>query len=292
MTVTRIGSSRLTAEVSAHGAELVALETAAGLPLLWNGDPAWWSGRAPLLFPIVGRVPDDTILVEGRRYPLKQHGFARLSQFELVEASPAACTFELRSGPQTRAQYPFAFALRVSYQIEDATLSIVAQVQNEEPARTMPFSFGFHPAFRWPLIPGTAREDYDLLFPSAEPSAIARPRDGLLAPEREPSPVADTGKLALRDAIFENGALIFDRLPSRSLRYRHANRDLLRVEFPAMPHLGVWTKPGAPFVCIEPWHGYAAPLGFAGELMEKPGIIALSPATQRAFEMRVSVVAD
>jgi galactose mutarotase-like enzyme len=109
MSAVRIASPVLTAEVGARGAELVALATGQGRPLLWYGDPAWWSGRSPLLFPIVGKVRDDRLLVNGRGYEMPQHGFARRMDFTLLQADPASCVFELRANPETLRCYPFSF---------------------------------------------------------------------------------------------------------------------------------------------------------------------------------------
>lgn len=289
MTLTRIGSDQLSAAISPLGAELTSLETADGLPLLWNGDPAWWTGRSPLLFPIVGRVPGDEILIEGRRYPLKQHGFARTSMFARLAASQTRCSFRLAADAATRAVYPFAFVLDVHYEIAGATLTVRVDVTNEEPRRAMPFSFGFHPALRWPLHPGTPKDAHDLLFSHPEIATVARPRDGFLAPQREANPVDADRVLHLRDAMFEAGALVFDTLASDAVRYRTGDGSSVRISFSGMPHLGIWSKPGAPFVCIEPWHGFAAPEGFAGELGDKPGIIQLAPGARHSFKMLLSV---
>ncbi len=292
MALVRFGSGRLTAVVSARGAELQALDTADGQPLLWNGDPAWWTGRAPLLFPIVGRVPNDEILVEGRRYPLKQHGFARVSDFALRDASDSRCSFELVANAQTGAAYPFDFALVVDYEVSDATLTTRATVINRETHRMMPFSFGYHPAFLWPLRPGARKTDYRLEFSHRETGSVVRPTaDGFLATARRlPNPVSAARLLPLDDTIFAEGALVFDVLDSNAISYRGVAGHSVHVEFKGMPHLGIWSKPGAPFVCIEPWHGFAAPAGFDGELASKPGIIALAPGARQCFEMAISIV--
>lgn len=282
-----IGSSALRASVTDRGAELTRLETADGRPLLWDGDPQWWSGRAPLLFPIVGRLPGDTALIDGIAYPLPQHGFARTSMFRLVSADAGACTWELASSPETMARYPRAFALTVAYAIEDATLSVTAKVTNRD-ARAMPFSFGYHPAFRWPLEPGAAREGHTLLFSDEETAPIHWPVDGLLSLETAASPVADR-RLPLSDDLFRKGALIFTAPRSRSIAYCSPRGLELTVRFPGMPHLGVWTRPGAPFLCIEPWQGYAAPEGFAGELATKPGIVLLEPGASATYAMAITV---
>jgi galactose mutarotase-like enzyme len=281
-----IDNGTLGATVSARGAELQRLHTAAGEDLLWDGDPAVWASRSPLLFPVVGSVKDDRITVRGRHYPLLRHGFARTSTFELVEARAASCTWRLRANEATRAHYPFAFRLDVTYALDAARLAIRATIANEaanEHDEPMPASFGFHPAFRWPLMPGVARGDHAVRFDKPEPEPIRRLAGGLLGGP-EPSPVLGD-RLALADALFERDALIFDRLRSRRLTYGR-----LQLDFPALPHLGIWSRPGAGFVCLEPWQGFASPVDFDGELAEKPGVVAIPPQSERIFELAVTVL--
>lgn len=282
-----ISSGSLHASVSSFGAELVRLHTASGVELLWDGNPAVWAGRSPLLFPIVGQVKDDRIKIGGRTYPLSRHGFARTSTFELVEAAPSRCLWRLRANDRTRARYPFEFRLDVAYAIEGDRLTVSATVANEGD-RPMPASFGFHPAFRWPLQPGLSRERHEVRFEKPEPAPLRRLDNGLLG-DTISSPVQGD-RLVLSDALFVHDALIWDRLQSRSLTYGGPVGPALRLDFPAMPNLGIWTKPGAGYVCLEPWQGFASPVGFEGELAAKPGIVEISPGSERPFEVSVRVV--
>lgn len=285
--VITLQNGTLGAAVSARGAELQRLHTASGEELLWDGNPDVWAGRSPLLFPVVGNVKDDQITVRGQRYPLLRHGFARTSTFDLVESAAAHCTWRLQPNNETRKRYPFAFRLDVTYALDGARLTMRATVANEG-SDTMPASFGFHPAFRWPLAPGVAREDHDVRFEKPEPEPIRRLAGGLLGGP-EPTPVAGD-RLALADTLFERDALIFDRLRSRRLTYGPPAGRRLQLDFPGMPHLGIWSKPGAGFVCLEPWYGTASPSDFDGELAKKPGIVAIRPQSARVFELAVTIV--
>jgi len=284
--VVSISSPALAARIAPMGAELVRLQDGAGSDLLWDGDPAFWTGRSPLLFPIVGEATGNRIRVASREYGIGRHGFARTSAFALVSSGPAHCTWRLEAGEATRRQYPFDFRLDVTYRVEGATLHMAADVTNAGDA-VMPASFGFHPALRWPLPYGKPRAAHEIVFDRAEPAPIRRPVDGLLSSATFASPVRDR-RLALHDGLFEDGALVFDRLESRSAVYG----DVVRVSFPEMPHLGIWTKPGAGFVCIEPWQGHASPQGFDGELAAKPGMVAIAPGAIRTFAMSISVLSS
>lgn len=277
-----ISSAALSAEISGSGAELVRLQDRAGADLLWDGDPVFWNGRSPLLFPIVGEVKGNRLKVAGEEYEIGRHGFARTSTFALVGSDAASCTWRLESSEATRRQYPFEFRLDVTYRIEGATLHMEARVTNNG-ASVMPASFGFHPALRWPLPYRQSRATHEIVFERDEPAPVRRPVDGLLSAAQFPTPVRDR-RLLLRDDLFEEGALVWDTLASRSLIYG----DAIRVDFPRMSHLGIWTKPGAGYVCIEPWQGHASPEGFDGELADKPGVIAITPGATESFGMSIT----
>lgn len=285
-TTATLTSGRLSAEISTLGAELVRLRDGEGRDLLWNGDPAFWTGRAPLLFPIVGALPQDAFSHEGRRYSMHKHGFARRSLFDLVEASGEHALFRLLPSAETRAHYPFDFVLDMAFAIVDDTLSIEATVRNPG-AESLPASFGFHPAFLWPLPYGGTRADHRLLFETAEPDPVHRPVDGLLSTASEPSPAAG-GVLAPEDTMFERDAFIFLNVRSRRVRFGVPGQPGIEVAFPGMPQLGVWTKPGAPYLCIEPWHGYATPEGDTRPFVEKPGLAHIPPGGEERFAMTIS----
>ena len=283
-----IRNGSLVAEISRHGSELIRLQDRDGQDLLWNGCEKWWTGRAPLLFPIVGRLPNDIAICDGKAFPMRQHGFARNKPFSIVGAGVSECMLRLASDDETRQQFPFDFVLEVAFVIEDAALRIAATVFNKSP-RTMPVSFGFHPAFRWPLPYGGSRQDYQIRFETPESAPIRRATDGLLDVTAS-SEIFEGSIMALDDAMFVPGALIFDRLKSRAVNFGVPGQPSIQVRFPNMPHLGVWTKPGAGFLCIEPWQGYAAPVGFAGELKDKPGGVLLAANASAEFAIEICLL--
>lgn len=281
--IVSISDAALRAEFSARGAELVRLQDREGLDLLWSGDPAFWAGRSPLLFPIVGEVTGNRLNVAGKSYEIGRHGFARTSTFALVASETSRCTWRLEASEATRRQYPFEFRLDVTYSVRAGTLEMSAEVTNPG-SLPMPASFGFHPALRWPLPYGMPRAAHEIVFDRDEPAPVRRPIDGLLSAAVYPTPVRER-RLVLHDDLFRDGALVFDRLQSRGVVYG----ERLRVEFDGMPHLGIWTLPGAGYVCIEPWQGHASPQGFDGELADKPGIVPIAAGGSRRFAMSISV---
>jgi galactose mutarotase-like enzyme len=283
-----IASATIRVTLAALGAEMVRLQ-GGGRDLQWDGDPAVWNGRAPLLFPIIGALAGGRYRLGDATYALPRHGFARRSAFEVVAHDGRHVHFRLAANEATRAVYPFAFALDVVYAVEGAALSVTATVANRGDG-PMPASFGFHPAFRWPLPFRQARADHALHFDHDEPAPIRRlDGDGCLLAKAIPSPVVGR-TLALQDALFVDDALIFDHPVSRRVVYGAPGGKAIAVSFEGMPQLGIWSKPGAGFVCIEPWYGYADPVGFTGTLFEKPGVLVIEPGGSHVFGMKIEMV--
>jgi galactose mutarotase-like enzyme len=278
----------LSAGISPLGAELQWLRDGEGRELLWDGDPVWWSGRAPILFPIVGGLKDDRYRLDGEGYTLPKHGFARFALFDVIEQGDDAVTFRLTESGETLAAWPFRFRLDLRFAIAAGRLEMSAIIANPGD-RAMPFSFGFHPAFRWPLPFGGARADHRMMFDGAVPDTIRRVAlDGLMTAEAHATPVKD-GVLALDDDLFVDDALIFLGLATHGLTYGVPGESGLRIIWDGLPDLGIWMKPGANYVCVEPWSGHASPADFTGELREKPGIMELAPGAERRFGMSVGV---
>jgi galactose mutarotase-like enzyme len=282
-----IGSGALSAAINPLGAELTHLRDAQGNELMSDGDPAFWTGRAPLLFPVVGALNGDSYRLDGRDYPLPSHGFARRKAFALVDRAADRAWFRLSDDDATRDVYPFAFALDAEFVIVGAMLTMAITLVNRGD-RPMPASFGFHPAFAWPLPYGGTKRDHRIVFEREEPQLLARLAGKLIGPVDRETPV-EGDSLWLRDDLFEQDALVWTAPESRSLRYGAPDGPQLEIGFPDMPTLAVWTKPGARFICIEPWQGHADPAGFTGEIWDKPGVLRLEPGERRAFAMTVTL---
>ena len=280
-------SDGVTATVLAQGAELCSLKTAQGLELLWQAGPEW-RRHAPLLFPIVGRLKNDQLRHQRKLYPMTQHGFARDSRFEWLERGPGSCQLVLTDTTETRSRYPFAFHLTVTYVLRENALEVVLQIAN--PGReTLPASIGGHPAFNWPLVAGVSKESYRLTFAEQEPAPIRRLEEGLLRTAPEPSPIRGN-TLALSERLFDDDAVILDSLASRSVRYAADSGPSLEISWEGFRELGIWSKlGGAPFLCIEPWRGFASPSDFDGEFADKPGIMRVAPGEAKVLKYRIAV---
>lgn len=286
-----IRSGPLTATIKAHGAEPCSLKDGSGVEFVWQAGPAW-PRHAPLLFPIVGRLANDELRHRGKTYRMTQHGFARDSRFAWGARDESRCTLVLENSEATRALYPFAFRLTAAYALDESGLDLSLTITNTG-KETLPASLGGHPAFNWPLQPGVPKESYALTFANAESSPVRRLDGGLLRAATEPSPVKGT-VLPLSESLFVDDAIVFDRFDSQSVCYAvgqgASTGRWLKMSWRGFRELGIWSKPsGAPFLCIEPWRGYASPVGFDGEFSDKPGLMHIAPGEEEQLSYRVEV---
>lgn len=267
------------ATFAAHGAELTSLRTtAADLEYIWSADPAVWARHAPVLFPLVGRLPNDTYSYEGRDYKLPQHGFARDQEFAVLRHTATELVFRLQHDETTRVVFPFAFELTITYTLRDTELTVRWDVRNPATDEPLLFSIGAHPAVRCPLGPDEKFEDY--YFEFDHPVTLERHllAGGLLTGQTAPV-LTQARKLPLTYDLFADDALVFKHYDFSGLTLRsRKSAHFVRFQFDGFPYLGLWTKgSGAGFVCVEPWHGIASAAGKPGELSEKEGILTLEP---------------
>ncbi|HFD32359.1 MAG TPA: aldose 1-epimerase family protein [Gammaproteobacteria bacterium] len=287
-----LSNSQLKIKTSSLGAELQSLfSVAMQQELLWQADPKYWARHAPVLFPIVGKLANDKLKVGDQLFPMGQHGLARDSEFIVISQLKNSITFQLTSSPQTLKHFPFDFQLIVEYTLLDDTLLTTYTVVN--PATTvLRFSLGAHPAFNWPLIKGIDKKQYKIIFNKEENGLISQLENGLIKHNDITSPV-NNKILMLDDGLFEHDALIFKNIKSKSIRYESAQNDdvnaAIELHFEDFNDLGIWTKPGAGFICLEPWLGYSSDVGFDGDFFNKPGIIQLPGQSSRSFSFETIV---
>ena len=284
MTTISLQNNALRITFSPIGAELQAITNLqTGQEYLWNGNPTFWNRRAPVLFPIVGKLKNDTYIYQNQAYTLGQHGFARSKTFELIASSDTSVAFRLTDDAETRISYPFAFSLIIRYTLTENRLTTAYEVSNPAAESDLLFSIGAHPGFICPMLPEEQYSDYYLEFSASETALRQHIEAGLRTGETE-SVLENAQRIALHKGIFAKDAFIFEGLKSRtiSLRSVHGTHGIaLHAE--GFPYMGIWAKanPDGDFVCIEPWHGIADSISASGNLEEKEGIIRLQP--QKAF---------
>ncbi len=255
---------------------------------LWQGDSRYWTGQAPVLFPIIGALKEGKTSHLGKEYALPKHGIIRNSdQVKLIHQQSDQVIFRLESNAETLEVYPFDFALEVSFQLSDKCLEISHKVSNLD-NQDMYYSIGGHPAFNCPLPPGEKLEDYFIEFPKKEnDSTWMISEDGLIG-EKGEIVLNDTREIPLHAHLFDHDALIFKQLKSREVSLSHRERGpVVKLEFEDFDYLGIWAKPGAPFVCLEPWLGIADSVHHSGLLAEKEGIRKLAPGESETKTFRI-----
>lgn len=283
-------NNELRITVAERGAELKSITALSdGTEYLFDGDPKWWKYSAPVLFPIVGKVNGGKYRAEDKEYSLPQHGFARTTDFWLVDATANALTFALESNAITLKVYPYRFRLEISFELIGNEVKVCWKVANVDD-KTIYFSIGAHPAICCPIAYRENFSDCYLRFNKAEKSArLSLAENGALTHDRIPT--LDGTELALNYELFKGDALVFDDLKSDEVTVcsRKSSKSLtLRAK--GFPYWGIWTpaQGGAPFICIEPWHGHADYVEFTGELKDKEGIIKLDGG--ETFETSISFI--
>ncbi len=272
----------LRAAVRTLGGELISLRDRNETEYIWQGDPAFWSGQNPILFPIVGSLSGGKVDVDGKPFEMARHGFARRSEFTLVDQGADYAVLELRETPETLAQFPFPFILQVRHRLLENGFSTAFSVENPG-SSPLPFCIGAHTAIRCPLLDGERFEDYELAFSCPEDGGTLLLTPQGLLQDKEPEPMLRGGKVPLDYAAFQRlDTLIFQGLRSRSVSLRHkASGRSVSLDFRDFPMVAFWTKPGAPFLCMEPWHGCAAYENEPGPFRDKPHVIVLAPGERR-----------
>lgn len=287
MTSIVVHSGQVTATIDHHGAEPVSLRDADDHEYLWSGDEPW-KRHAPLLFPVICRVPDDRITVGNQTFPMPQHGFARDRGWSVVDSQQDRASFVFVADEETRRHYPYDFALAVTYLAEGRTLTTQYTVENrgDEP---MPFSLGSHPAFVWPLEDDQPRSMHQVRFDEPEVVPFRRVVDNLLTDERFDNPAWER-VMTLNDAWFEEGAVIMPEVASRGLVYSSGAGREVRLSWEGFTGITLWSLPGAKFVCIEPWRGLPAPADFDRQFEAKPGNVVLPPGGREEFSYRIELL--
>ncbi|EFS6813576.1 aldose 1-epimerase family protein [Listeria monocytogenes] len=281
----------LLVEMKTAGAELTRIfHKDTGLEYLWNADSKFWGRHSPVLFPTVGRLVDDTYLVDGKQYHLGQHGFARDRDFQVIEQTENTVRFELDADEDSLAIYPYKFKLSIIYTIEKNTVAVSYEVENTDNKRIY-FSIGAHPAFHLPLTDGTTFEDYYLDFGTEENLETLCLEGPYRSGEIKKIIDEPARYLPLSYDLFKNDALIFEALKQKEITIKSDKTPhFVKVSFPEFPFVGVWTaKPGTPFLCIEPWYGIADGAGESVELRDKAGIEHLEPEAVFASEYEITV---
>ncbi|MBQ2410074.1 MAG: aldose 1-epimerase family protein [Selenomonadaceae bacterium] len=279
-------------KVREHGGELrEVLDRQDGTQYLWDGNPEYWQYSSPVLFPIVGRVKNNKYRYQGQEYEIPSHGIGRISEYKLAGQTENSITMALDYDEETLKVYPFKFRLEITYRLEGKSVAVHWKVINAD-EKEMYFSIGAHPALRCPIGGEGRFEDCYLDFPREEASGAYDLAPGCLLKHTKQD-FLQGRTLPLNYDLFREDARIVDDLRSDTIMVRSAKTSkAVGIRAAGFPYWGIWSpsQGGAPFICLEPWHGHADYDDFEGEISEKEGIISL--AAGKSFEAEYSIVIE
>lgn len=278
-------NDHLSISINPKGAELTSItDQQTGFEFLWQADAAIWGRHAPVLFPIVGKVAHNQLLIDGKAYPIGQHGFARDQQFELVSETETEVWYQLKSHPQLLEVFPYAFVLQLGYTLLKNTLQCHYKITN--PAATpLFFSIGAHPGFN---LPTQKLSDYVIEFAQPETEERHLLTGGLFDGRQKPVLSSPT-HIQLSKVLFDDDAIVFKQLHSASLTLKQLNGTFaIGLDYPQFGALGIWTqKDCEQYICLEPWCGYADNSKGHDDFSTKEGVVELAPGA--VFERTYSL---
>ena len=274
-------NDQLHVTISDHGAELSGIfDKKNNREVLWNANPAYWKRHAPVLFPNVGRLYNDTSLIGGKTYTSGQHGFARDMEFVCTEETKTSVTHLLEANDTTKKAWPYDFQLYITHTLNDRDLTVSWKVVNKD-QDTMYFTIGAHPAFNVPVLPNTTQDQYHLTFSGQKELTycLLDATLGTALPDQPHTLSLENGTCLIDAHMFDEGALIFDnsQITKAGITLPDGT-PYVKISCEGFPNFGIWSAIGAPFVCLEPWMGRCDNTGYEGELSQKPNINALKPA--------------
>lgn len=292
MTVT-LKSKGALVEIDTFGAEVQSYKDVLGIEYLWQGDSAYWHGRAPMLFPMVGGLRDGKAIIDGREVSMKRHGFARVSEFTVVMNTDSMAVFSLKPNEEISRLYPYDFEFRITYRLSDATLTKELYVVNHG-EKAMPFTWGGHTAYNVPLLRDEKFEDYVVEFEYNEVANCPTidEKSGLIDVGNRLPLLSNEKVIPLKHSLFYHDALVFDELKSRKVKlYSRLSGKGVEVDFEGFPYFGIWSAANdAPFVCLEPWTGCGTCTDEGDIFEQKRGMRLLSKDESYASKFSVSIL--
>ena len=273
-------SNKLIVTIQSKGAEISSI-LFNDLEYIWQAKPDVWPRHTPVLFPIVGKLRNNTFNYNSASYALSQHGFARDKEFKMIKQTDSEVTFELGSDMETEKIFPFQFKFQIKYAIENEMVVCQYSIINPSSEADLFFSVGAHPGFKVPLLETEKFTDYALIFHNSKKFFVTELSDGLLTNTKKEL-ILKEGDLKITDDLFNADALVFEnsQIDSIGLRSTVSGKGV-ELQCKNWPYFGIWSKKGCnEFICLEPWYGIADSIDSTGDIKTKNGIIHLEPSEE------------
>ncbi|WP_369351261.1 aldose 1-epimerase family protein [Streptococcus hillyeri] len=292
--VIELKNEQLTVQFSEFGGALSSIKDKDGVEYLWQGNPEYWSGQAPVLFPICGSVRDDKVFIDEKVRNIPRHGLVRKENFDYCKIDDSTVSFSFKANEKTLKEYPYHFVLNIIYKLHGSTITTEYQVTSSEIERSIPYFIGGHPGFNCPLENNEKYEDYYLEFSEHETCSIPKsfPDTGLLDLQDRTPFLENQNKLDLNYSLFSHNAITLDQLKSRSvsLKSKKSNKGI-KVDFKDFPHLIIWsTTNQSPFIALEPWSGLSTSLEESDILEEKQGVTVVEPSQTSIKSFAITIL--
>lgn len=287
-------NKKLTVVFESKGATLHSIKDNDGVEYLWEGNPEYWSGQAPVLFPICGSIRDDKAQIGNRKQTnMPRHGVVRKKEFKCVEQTENSILFEIESNEEMLAQYPYEFKLGINYILEGKKITTRYIIENKD-KEIMPFQIGGHSGFHCPLYKEESYEDYELVFEQKETCTVPTPvtETGLIDMEHRSEFLKDTDTLPLKHDLFSVDAVILDQLKSRAVTLKSKKHNKgIRIDFNQFPYLILWsTAKEADFVALEPWIGLSTCSDEGDKFEEKRNIQYAQAGEVKEYEFHINIL--
>lgn len=283
-------NSSVEIKVKSKGAELTSIkDLVTGTEYMWQQDPKFWAKSSPVLFPFVGALKNEKYFYEGKEYNCSlRHGFARDNEFQLISQGDNYLEFLFASNEETKKIYPFDFKLYIKYILEDKTLKIEYKVENLTDGE-MYFSLGAHPAFSTPVGDGIDFSDYYVEFEKDEKGEV-NVLNGVLISSAGKEKAFEGKILKLNEDTFKNDALILENPESNTVWLKNTkNNRGIKFNYEGFKYIAFWNKPGAEFLCLEPWNGISDYDNASGNLKEKVGIEKIEKGETYIKELNITI---
>lgn len=293
MSTIQLKNKEISVTLKSSGAEIISIKDAMGTEYLWQGDPSYWSGQAPVLFPIVGCLRNKTASIAGdKTCSFERHGLARKKEFQLISSNDTCAVYTLTANEETLKQYPFHFELQMIYELTDKGVKVTHKIINHDTI-SMPYCVGGHPAFNCPISKEESFEDYIVEFEKPETARCARlDGEGLINNHGRITILEEESSLPMKHSLFYEDALIFDQLKSRKVSLRHKTQPKgISVTFPDFDYLGVWSSANdGPFVALEPWSGTSTCSDEDDVFEHKRGVRILPPEAEESLSYTIEIL--
>lgn len=276
--------------INTLGAEIISMKRKSSKEeYVWCGDPSYWAGHAPVLFPVVGGLVDGQFRIGKKTYEMKKHGFARKSEFKVISHDVSSAVFRLKANDETLEQYPFYFCLEIAYELQGSSVVIDYKVRNMDD-KDMPFQLGTHTSFMINQSTNEGLKDWVINFDQEETLNRLYITSTLVDNTKEQLLGENCQSLRVKEEDFYEDALVFKNINSKVITLKsEKTSNYVQLTSVNLPDLGIWQPKDAPFLCIEPWAGTGDEVGFNGSFYDKHNAITLVPRDKFKAQLAIEI---